>query len=126
MNSKPSQKCCRHKMLVWGGVSDPAAASTAALSSAAPQLSSSKLRAATGPTGRVRHNTYPRTAANATFAAATVRCTSSSVWVIPKNAATYCEGGKYTPLSSMLRKNFPNASVFDFDAESQSVTGPLL
>ncbi len=24
----------------------------------------------------------------------------------------------------MLRKNFPNDSVFDFDAESQSVTGP--
>ena len=24
----------------------------------------------------------------------------------------------------MPRKNFPNASVFDFDAESQSVTGP--
>ena len=26
----------------------------------------------------------------------------------------------------MLRKNFPNASVFYFDAESQSVTGPGL
>ena len=29
-------------------------------------------------------------------------------------------------LSSMLRKNLPNASVFDFEAESQSVTGPGL
>src|SRR5579871_3538391 len=67
---------------------------------------------------------YPRTAANACLAAAIVRCTSSSVWVVPRNAASYCEGGRYTPLSSMLRKNFPNAPVFDFDAESQSVTGP--
>ena len=67
---------------------------------------------------------YPRTAANASFAAAIVRCTSSSECAVPRNAASYCEGGRYTPLSSMLRKNFPNASVFDFDAESQSVTGP--
>src|ERR1017187_7351213 len=73
-----------------------------------------------------RLGVYPRTAPNASFAAATVRCTSSSVCAAPRNAASYCEGGRYTPLSSMLRKNFPKASVFDFDAESQSVTGPWL
>jgi hypothetical protein len=67
---------------------------------------------------------HPFTLANACFAAAIVRCTSSSECVAPKNAASYCEGGKYTPLSSMQRKNLLNASVFDFDAESQSVTGP--
>ena len=43
-----------------------------------------------------------------------------------KNKMPGCEGGRYTPLSSMLRKNFPNASVSDFEAESQSVTGPGL
>src|SRR5258708_25854122 len=53
-----------------------------------------------------------------------VLCTSSSECVAPKNAASYCDGGKYTPLSNMARKKRPNASVFDFDAESQSVTGP--
>ena len=42
----------------------------------------------------------------------------------PEKCRLILRGGKYTPLSSMLRKNFPNASVFDFDAESQSVTGP--
>src|SRR5229473_5875412 len=62
--------------------------------------------------------------ANACFAAAIVRCTSCSVCVEPTNAASYCEGGRYTPPSSMARKNLPNTSVFDFDAESQSVTGP--
>ncbi|HEY6368990.1 MAG TPA: GTP-binding protein, partial [Candidatus Sulfotelmatobacter sp.] len=55
-------------------------------------------------------------ASNACFAAAIVRCTSSSVCAAPRNAASYCEGGRYTPLSSILRKNFPKASVFDFDA----------
>src|SRR5256885_6963065 len=67
---------------------------------------------------------HPRAAANASFAAAIVRCTSSSLCAVPKNAASYCDGGRYTPLSSMLRKTFANTSVFDFDAESQSVTGP--
>src|SRR5580700_3494890 len=62
--------------------------------------------------------------ANACFAAAIVCCTSCSVCVAPRKAASYCDGGKYTPLSSMPRKNFPNASVFDFDALSQSFTGP--
>src|SRR5579864_3042235 len=67
----------------------------------------------------------PRIPANACFAAAIVRCTSSSEWVAPRNAASYCDGGKYTPASNIARKNFPNASVFDFEAESQSVTGPF-
>src|SRR6202050_4016769 len=62
--------------------------------------------------------------ANACLAAAIVCRTSSSVWVEPRNAASYCDGGRYTPLSSRLRKNPPKASVLDFDAESQSVTGP--
>jgi hypothetical protein len=45
--------------------------------------------------------------ANACFAAAIVCCTSCSVCVALKNAASYCDGGRYTPLSSMLRKNLP-------------------
>src|SRR5437868_15552207 len=62
--------------------------------------------------------------ANANFAAVTVFCTSSSLCAAPRNAASYCDGGRYTPLSSIWRKNLANASVSDFEAESQSVTGP--
>src|SRR6185312_16818490 len=64
------------------------------------------------------------TAANASLAAATVCCTSSSVCAALKKAASNCEGGRYTPASSMARWNFPNALVSLFAAESQSVTGP--
>src|SRR5580698_1714277 len=69
---------------------------------------------------------YAFTAAKDSFAAATVFCTSSSLCAAPRKAASYCDGGRYTPQSSMLRKNFANNAVFDFEAESQSVTGPGL
>src|SRR5215831_13375894 len=65
---------------------------------------------------------FPATA-NASFAAAIVCWMSSSVCAALKNAASNCDGGRYTPFSSMARKNLPNASVSDFAAESQPVTG---
>ena len=119
-------------MPVWGRVSDPAAARkgrafflmVARLPASTPRRFAPRPGRRPGPTHINLHNSYPRTAANACFAAAIVRCTSSSVCVAPRNAASYCEGGRYTPPSSMPRKNLPKASVFDFDAESQSVTGP--
>src|SRR5207302_10610294 len=70
------------------------------------------------------HGTHQAGAsANACLAAAMVRRTSSSVCAALRNAASNCEGGRYTPLSSMERKKRPKASVSDLDAEVQSVTG---
>src|ERR1700733_4662461 len=62
-------------------------------------------------------NPYLFTAANACFAAAIVCWTSSAECVAPKNAASYYDGGRYTPLSRML-----GGSVFG--APPQSVPGP--
>src|ERR1017187_8097933 len=57
-------------------------------------------------------------------AAAIVFAISSSVCAALTNAASNCEGARYTPRSSIFRKNRPNRAVSHFFADSQSVTGP--
>src|SRR5262249_57311671 len=69
---------------------------------------------------------YAATSANACLAAATVFFTSSSVCAALRNAASYCDGGREIPASSIFRKKRPKASVSDFEAEPQSVTGPFV
>ena len=41
-----------------------------------------------------RNDPYTPTIANACFAAATVFVTSSAVCAVPRNAASYCDGGR--------------------------------
>ena len=49
---------------------------------------------------------------------------SFSVWAALRNAASNCDGGRYTPLSSMARKKRAKALVSHLAAEVQLVTGP--
>ena len=64
--------------------------------------------------------------ANACFAAAMVWWTSFSVWAALRNAASNCDGGRYTPRSSMARKKRAKALVSHLAADVQSVTGPCV
>src|ERR1039457_3308358 len=68
--------------------------------------------------------TNPAYSASASRAAAMVFSISSSVCAALTNAASNCDGARYTPRSSMRRKNRPNRAVSHFLADSQSVTGP--
>ena len=83
---------------MWVRVFDPAAARRAALFASGdstlcqqnPRHFAPRPGQRPGPT----QTPYPRIPANACFAAAIVRCTSSSVCAAPRNIASYCDGGK--------------------------------
>mmetsp|Transcript_23596 Transcript_23596/g.58492 ORF Transcript_23596/g.58492 Transcript_23596/m.58492 type:complete len:245 (-) Transcript_23596:776-1510(-) len=58
------------------------------------------------------------------FAASMVKSTSSSVCLRPVKPASYCEGARYTPSSSIPRCHRANLSVSDLVASWKFFTGP--
>jgi len=55
-------------------------------------------------------------------AASTVLLMSDFECARDRNAASNCDGARFTPFASMLRKNFPNRAVSDVLALAKSVT----
>ena len=79
-----------------------------------------------GHEGRVPRDQLRATASSASPMCLTVRATSASVCAFERNAASYCEGGQYSPRAKSSRWKTANFFVSLEEASAQFFTGPFV